>query len=225
MRYNTNMGSRAKNTARGINHEEAWQYAIDRLERELYPKLCYHSLWHTCDEVVPATRRLAALEGVTGEDLNLLLTAAYYHDVGYVDVTGVSPEDKRKQERHEARSAEIALEVLPRFGYTPPQLEAIRGMILATKLPQTPHTLLEEILVDADLDSLGREDFWERSFTLRQEMANFGTEFTDLQWYQGQYNFQTTHRYFTGAARRLRDAGKQYYIKDILERLAEAQAQ
>ena len=223
MRYNTIMVSRAKNSARRTDRKAAWQYAIDRLERELYPKLCYHSLWHTCDEVVPAAERLAVLEGVTGQDLDLLITAAYFHDLGYVDVTGVTPEDKRKQERHEARSIEIALEVLPGFGYNPEQLQAIRGMILATKLPQTPHTLLEKILVDADLDSLGREDFWDRSFTLRQEMSWYGVKFSDEQWYIGQLDFQRTHRYFTKAARSLRDAGKQYFIKDILERLAEVQ--
>ena len=33
----------------------------------------------------------------------------------------------------------------------------------ATKIPQTPLTKLEEIICDADLDYLGREDFFEIS--------------------------------------------------------------
>ncbi len=203
-----------------LNYEEARQYAFDRLERELYPKLYYHSFWHTRDDVLPAAERLAALEGVTGEDLVLLQTAACYHDLGFVDVTGVTPEDRRKRERHEERSMEIARDVLPRFGYNPAQLHTICEMIRATKIPQSPHTLLEQILADADLDSLGREDFWRRSFTLRKELAAFGVNFTEEGWYIGQYNFQTTHRYFTQAARSLRNAGKHRYIREIVDRLA-----
>lgn len=35
--------------------EQAVQYALGRLERELSLKLCYHSLEHTRDDVVPAS--------------------------------------------------------------------------------------------------------------------------------------------------------------------------
>jgi len=52
--------------------ERARAYALGRLERELPPALCYHSLNHTRDDVVVAIDRLAAAEGVTGEALLLL---------------------------------------------------------------------------------------------------------------------------------------------------------
>ena len=125
--------------------EAARQYALDRLQRELSLLVTYHSLAHTVDEVAPAADHLAALEGVTGEDLLLLRTAALYHDVGFVE----------QHHDHEAGSARIAAAVLPGFGYAPAQIQAIVGMILATQLPQTPHTLLEQIMADADLDILG----------------------------------------------------------------------
>src|SRR5207253_7236261 len=84
--------------------ESARQYALERLERDLSPKLFYHSLAHTRDDVVPAVERLAATEGITGEPLLLLRTAAYFHDLGHV----------KQSANHEAISIEFAREVLPR---------------------------------------------------------------------------------------------------------------
>ena len=215
------MLSRAKDPTPSVDYEGARQYAFSLLEHGLITELHYHSAAHTCTDVVLAVERLAKLEGVTGQDLILLKTAACYHDLGFLDVKGTTPEDNRRREQHEARSVEFAQEILPRFGYNPAQLQVICDMIRATRIPQSPHTLLEKILADADLDSLGREDFWERSFALRKELDCFGMTFTEKEWYIGQLNFQKTHRYFTNAARQLRDAGKERYIKEILQWLAD----
>jgi hypothetical protein len=108
--------------------------------------------------------------------------------------------------------------VLPRFGYTPSQVTAIEGMIMATRLPQTPHTLLEQILADADLDSLGRDDFLQMSLALFVELAARGDEIPEAVWYARQLDFLRSHRYFTRAARALRDAGKLRNIA-LLEQL------
>lgn len=177
----------------------AQAYALDRLTRELSPLLTYHSLAHTRDEVLPAARRFAELAGLGGEPLLLLETAALYHDLGFV----------RQRDEHEAVSIALAGEVLPGFGYTPAQIAAIGEMIQATRLPQSPSSLLAEILTDADLDVLGREAYWTRNDDLRAEWAAFGTVSTDLEWYQGQVTFLSTHRYFTPMARSLRVAQKQ----------------
>src|SRR5512144_1634699 len=134
------------------NFEQARQYVLDRPARELSPLATYHSLAHTLVEVVPAAEQFAALEKVTGEDLLLLRTAALYHDAGYVE----------QRQNHEAGSARIAAAALPRFGYAPPQIEVIAGIILATELPQKPHTFLEQIMVDADLSVLGQTDYLSR---------------------------------------------------------------
>lgn len=151
-------------------------------------------------------------EGVTGEDRMLLLTAAWFHDVGFTEQVA----------DHELIGIRIASEVLPEFGYTPEQIQVISGIILATRLPQTPHTLLEAILVDADLDVLGREDYVVRHQELRQEMAVVnGTPHTDKEWYLVQQDFLSNHRYFTEAARALRDAGKARNLALVLARLAE----
>jgi len=189
--------------------EAAQQYALGRLRRELPPELVYHSVWHTEEDVLPGVERLAEWSGVVGEPLLLLRTAALYHDLGFVT----------QRVGHEDVSIRIAATVLPDFGYSPEQIEQIKGMIAATRLPQTPTNLLEEILADADLDSLGRTDFTPRNQALRAEMAQYGVLHTDVEWLQGELNFLSGHRYFTAAAHALRDEQKQKNIEELKELL------
>ncbi|GIV98026.1 MAG: hypothetical protein KatS3mg057_2683 [Herpetosiphonaceae bacterium] len=194
--------------------KRARQYALRRLKRELSPNLFYHSLAHTRDDVVPAIERLAALEGVNGEALLLLRTAALFHDIGFVE----------RYTDNEIISIRIASEVLPDFGYTPAHLHVISGIILATTLPQTPHNLLEEIMADADLDVLGREDFFVKNEALRRELAIFGMPTSDEAWYSSQLKFLESHRYFTTAAKTLREAKKQQHIQELSRRLEACRA-
>jgi uncharacterized protein len=180
----------------------ARSYALARLERELSPVLCYHSLTHTRDDVVVAVERLAAQEGVAGEALLLLRTAAYFHDLGFIE----------QRDQHEAIGARVASAALPRFGYRPDQIALIEGMIMATRLPQTPHTLLERILADADLDVCGRDDFLALNRCLRAELAATGSTTNDREWYSGQLSFMWAHRYWTASARASRDQVKRANI-------------
>jgi uncharacterized protein len=190
--------------------EQARKYAEDRLERELSPALFYHGVEHTRTEVVPAVETLARMEGIKGKLLYLLLTAAWFHDLGYVE----------QAMYHELIGARIAVQVLPSFGYTEDQVEIVRWAILATALPQLPRNRLEEILVDADLDVLGREDFMQRNGDLRRELAFLGKEFTDEQWYAEQLRFVEGHTYFTASARSLRNAQKLLNIAELRNVLA-----
>ena len=80
---------------------------------------------------------------------------------------------------------------------------------MATQLPQSPRTLLEQIVADADLDVLGREDLATRNQALRDELAASGTQISDEGWLASQLQLLESHHYWTAAARSLRDAGKQ----------------
>ncbi len=81
--------------------------------------------------------------------LDVLQTATCYHDAGFL----------RAYAEHEEESCRLALEVLPAFGCTPAQIALVCRLIRATRLPQTPATLLEAILCDADPDYLGYNDY------------------------------------------------------------------
>ena len=201
-------GSQTASLGTQPDFSRARAYALARLERELSPLLCYHSVKHTRDDVAVAVERLAAQEGVAGEALLLLRTAAYFHDLGFVE----------QREQHEAIGARVAAEVLPRFGYQPEQIALIQGMIIATRLPQTPHTLLERILADADLDVCGRDDFLVLNRCLRAELAALGDASSDREWYSDQLSFLRAHQYWTAAARAAYNQGKLANIA-ALERL------
>jgi uncharacterized protein len=191
--------------------EQARRYAINRLEHKLSPDLLYHGITHTRDEVVPAVERLAGMEGIQGESLYLLLIAAWFHDIGYVE----------QATHHELIGARIAVQVLPSFGYSESEVEIVRWAILATALPQSPKSLLEEILADADLDVLGREDFIQRNGDLRCELALLGKEFTDEEWYTRQLKFVEEHKYFTVSARSSKNTQKSLNIAKLKNRLKE----
>jgi uncharacterized protein len=189
--------------------KQAQEYAEKRLEEELPPRFVYHAISHTRDEVVPAAETLACMEGVKGKSLNLLLTAAWFHDLGFVESAVY----------HELISARIAAEVLPTFGFRKDEVEIVRWAILATALPQEPRTYLEEILMDADLDILGSKNFMQRNADLRRELENEGRRFTDEQWYSSQLRFLERHQYFTTSARRLRSAQEKKNINELARAL------
>ena len=105
------------------------------------------------------------------------------------------------------------------LGYTEKQIDVISRIILATQFPHTPKTNLEEIMCDADLDNLGREDFYEKSELLRRELGAQGVAKSPRQWYEGLLPFLEQHRYFTQAARQLRQERKEQYMREIKELL------
>ncbi len=181
------------------------QYVLNRLEHELPPALTYHAIEHTVKEAVPAADLLASMENVGEENHLLVLTAAYFHDLGFI----------YQRQDHELISIQIAEQILPDFGYSAAQIEVIRGIILATCLPQSPTNLLEQIMADSDLDYLGLDDYWRRSADFRQELGNYGRSFSDDEWYVYQLNFMEAHRYFTASARKLREPQKQEHIREV----------
>lgn len=198
--------------AKTPDFEKARNFAVSRLAEELSPMLIYHSLSHTVGEVVPAAERLATLENVGEEDRLLLLTAAFYHDLGYI----------YQRQGHEALSIQIAEQALPDFGYSEAQIAVVRNIIQATCVPQSPSNLREMIMADADLDYLGADDFWKRSNDLRYELENYDKKFTDAEWHTYQLSFIQHHQYFTAAERSLRDGKKLQHLVEIQTQLDKA---
>jgi uncharacterized protein len=191
------------------DYEGARRYVFNRLEKELPSNLYYHCLGHTRDEVVPTVDQLSIMEKVDENSRLLLRTAALFHDLGYIE----------RVEGHETISARIAGQVLPGYGYSAEQVEAVCSLIMATRMPRTPQTLEEEILADADLDSLGRADFIQRSLDLRKEWGTFGRHWTDQEWFVSQLEFLAGHRYFTASARLLRDEQKEQNMQQLRQAL------
>ena len=191
--------------------ERAIAYARERLERELSPALCYHDLSHTFDEVLPAALLLAEKHNLGEEETGLVAVAAAFHDIGWI----------QEEEPHEEFGARIVHNMLPGFGFSPQQVERIAGMILAKRVPQSPHNLLEEILVDADMAVLGGEEFWRRSEHLRVESGIKDDLASLREWLSRQLDFLETHQYCTAAASDLCGIQKEKNSAALRERLAE----
>ena len=134
-----------------MDYPAAKAFILSNLEEKLSDKLYYHGLHHTFD-VLQVTVNLCAAEKIPPHETTLLKTAALYHDCGFI----------RNNKDHERHGCNIVRSNLRDFHYTDHEIEQICGMIMATKVPQAPTNLLEEIICDADLDYLGRHDFKSR---------------------------------------------------------------
>lgn len=193
-----------------INYQKAERHIMRILKQKLSPKLYYHGIHHTYD-VVEAAERLAIMEGVLDEDIFVLKSAATYHDAGFVE----------QYDANEPIGARMAAEILPKYGYTPEQVEMVFKLIYATIIPHNPQSHLEEIICDADLDYLGRDDFHEISDTLRVELREHGKINSDRMWDEIQVKFLNMHKYFTKSAIALRQEKKMKHLKEIEQRLKE----
>jgi len=179
---------------------------IEKLRHELSRELYYHRVEHSIDVVRDATI-IGQAEGIKGDDLLLLKTAALLHDSGFLKSTY----------QNEVHGCQIAEGILPDYGYSPEQIKIIEGMILATSIPQKPTNLLEEIICDADVAYLGKIDAFAHAENLRREMKEVNDcTFSDIEWIDFQLNFLKSHNFFTIYAREYLTPGKKQYVKTLL---------
>lgn len=191
-----------------MQFKNAEKFILEKLGTELPAKLSYHSIEHVKD-VFAAAGMIGREEKITDQEMQLLLTAALFHDSGFL----------REPKDHEEESCRIARKFLPDFDYTSEEIDQICGMIMATKIPQSPKNHLEEILADADLDYLGRDDFFEIGDKLFQELSIFGFLNSEDDWNRLQVRFIESHHYFTKTAIRLRQAKKETHLALVTVKL------
>ena len=175
-----------------------------KLETELPALLVYHTAEHT-RYVIAAAEELGKEEGLIGDDVVLLKTAALFHDAGFL----------QQSEGHEEISCVLARDYLPDFEYSSSEIEQICQAIMATRLPQTPVSRLGRILADADLSYLGRPEYSEYAARLYKELKNAGVLRSETEWQIMQVEFLASHRYFTAAAQKLLEPGKQKVLQQL----------
>ena len=183
-------------------------FIMSKLNNELSEKLSYHSIHHVTD-VYNTAQNIAKLESIDVSDTLLIKTAALYHDSGFI-VNSVD---------HEERGCQIARESLPKFGYSDDAIDIICGMIMATKVPQTPKNKLDEIICDADLDYLGRDDYNSISERFYQEISQNGS-MDDIQWLKLQIHFLEQHHFFTATSIEMRREKKEETLLSLKKDLA-----
>ncbi len=189
------------------------------LESRLPRNLTYHNKEHTLIYVLDAVDRLAVSEKVNENDHELLLVSVLFHDVGYVF----------KMEEHEKTGINFAREILPDYGFSVSEIDKVADIIQSTKveivnglpLQHPGDNVLFKIMCDADLDSLGREDYPQRSWALYTENTNLGATIDLKDWWKGQWIFLNRHEYFTESNIEFRKEGKKKNLEYIKAKLDE----
>ncbi|MCX7696474.1 MAG: HD domain-containing protein [Bacteroidales bacterium] len=191
-----------------MKFEEVKRYLLNKLHYCLAPDLYYHGVQHTLS-VMEAAELYAENEAIFGKERSILLTAALFHDSGYLV----------RYENNESISVGLCWTVLPEFGYKNEDIQYIVKLIEATSVPQKPFDKLSKILCDADLDYLGRDDYFEMSCNLRKEWDAYGKKLSHDEWFNVQIKFLSSHKYFTHTAHVLREAKKLKHLRMIKESL------
>ena len=180
---------------------------------ELPNGIKYHDANHTLHPtkgVVAAANRIALSENISESDRELLITAAYFHDTGYIRQFG----------KNEPIAARMAGRILKLIGFRPGEIKKIQSMILATDLSLKPQNHIEEILCDADLDHFGRNDFFEMDGKLREGRRIRGIDVSDDEkWYKGTLDILNNHKYYTDSQKKLRNKEKHKNLQALIKKL------
>ncbi len=180
---------------------------LTMLREKLDPRLTYHSPEHT-EDVLEQVKRIAKAEDLTDNRVLLLMKmAAIFHDSGFL----------RTYSGHESASCLILREMVDPDLLEVSEIELINGMIMATKIPQTPRSLPERIICDADLDYLGRNDFERISNLLKDEFLAYNVIKNEREWNELQVKFFESHKYFTPTSQNNRSRIKMKHLNEIKE--------
>jgi predicted metal-dependent HD superfamily phosphohydrolase len=165
---------------------------VEALFKERKPDwVKFHNFEHA-KAVVKACKEIGAASRLTPEDLEAVTLAAWFHDVGYLEGA----------EGHEEKSIEMATSFLRKNRYPEKKIAQVAGCIRATKLPQRPNNLLEQVLCDADIAHLASKNFPELTELIRVEIEHrAGRGYSDIVWLTLNFDFVSGHRYHTEYAR------------------------
>jgi len=168
---------------------------VEALIREKKPEwVKYHDFSHA-KAVVQACREMLA---------------AWFHDVGYVK--GI--------DGHEEESVVMATSFLRENGCAEEKIARVAAAIRATRMPQNPEDLMEQVLCDADIAHLASKDFLGLSERIRLEIEHrMRIKLTDLEWLTMNIDFVAGHRYFTEYAKTRFEAQRTQNLAALRERL------
>lgn len=185
--------------------DKSKEYVESFLEQNLSNEIFYHDLEHT-HEVVKAAKEIGKASGLTDDQLETVQIAAWFHDTGYY---------KGKMD-HEKESKNIAEEFLRSQGINEKKIAEVGGCIIATKIPQRPTNLMEEVLCDADLYHLSTSEFFSKSELLRKEFSiTESNEIKNKKWLNTNIKFLKTHTFFTQYAKEKLYPHKQNNLKRL----------
>lgn len=171
--------------------EQSEDFVSNLLKDKLSNLYSYHNFNHTLT-VVNAVKELCKKEDVDGNEKEMLLVAAWFHDTGYTF----------GYEKHEEESVKIATKFLKEKGQSDEFIAKVSSLILATVKEYVPKTHLEKIIKDADYAHLVGSQYETTCELLRLELKNaHNVSFSNTEWAKENLNFLLNkHRFYTDYA-------------------------
>ncbi|UFX82821.1 HD domain-containing protein [Candidatus Absconditicoccus praedator] len=176
------------------------KYVYDKMFDFHEKGILYHNFDHVLD-VLGRVDYLADSEGVGAENKELLQISALFHDIEYL----------QDPANHEYKSSITAEKFLLNINFPEDKIDIIKSIIRATKMDQKPTNILEQIISDADLDNMGREDFVQKCDIIKKEVENINNiKIEEKKRYQQTLSLMDNIVFYTSTQKKERD--------DVLEK-------
>lgn len=195
-------------------NENIIQNAKKYVNKLLYPleNHYYHSYWHAIDVMTRAIY-LAEKELLNESDVEILALAWLFHDTWFVI----------QYDHNEIFWARIAKNYLKSVFYPTEKINLIEKIILATDPAyKNPQNYYEEIIKDADMDNLWRDDFLQKNNDIKREIEIVkNIKINDPEWKHASVELLKEFKYKTNSQKYERDKKKVENLKKMLHELEE----
>lgn len=170
----------------------------------------YHSYNHAL-EVMERAVYLWEKEWLSKSHIEILALTWLFHDTWFVI----------QYDKNEPIWSKIARNYLKSILYPEDKIKTIERLILATDPDyKTPADILEVIIKDADMDNLGRKDFFDRANSLKKEIEVIkNIKIRDPEWNHWLIELLKEHRFEALTQKLERDDEKSQNLKIMLEEL------
>ncbi len=189
--------------------DAASDYVFDLLKTRLPSVYVYHNYRHT-EDVVDAAKKIGNKSGLNDEEIEIVTLAAWFHDTGFIE----------RSDNHEDASIRIATEFLKNNNYRDEKLAKVVECIDVTRYGTAPANLLQEVMCDADLFHLGKDnEYYDKSDLLRLEWEKTNNKpYSELEWLKINIDFLSTHKFYTRYAKKVMDEGKAELLLKLQKR-------
>lgn len=185
------------------------QFVEELFSKKLSNKFTYHNWNHTIS-VKNWAIKIGEERNLSDIDLEIISLAALFHDTGFTHC----------YQGHEDDSLILAQDFLKAQNYPADQLKKVLDCIEVTKLSAIPTTELEQIMKDADLHSIGTDNFFKNSQNLRLEWKVLcKTSFSNIEWYKNDLDFWEKHNFYTLEAQNFLNKKKKKNINTVRQML------
>ncbi|BAX78550.1 Pycsar system effector family protein [Labilibaculum antarcticum] len=189
---------------------EAETFVTNLIESTHQPIFTYHNLKHT-QNVVKQAKKIGLETGLSPNEMENLIIAAWFHDTGYYENFA----------KHEEISATYARKFLEEHNYPEEKINQITNAIAHTKMP---HLLCDEkicnVLCDADLHHLSSKNYMKTSEKLREERSGIlQHEVPPKLYWEETLRFLKEHHYQTTYGKKTLAKKKEENYQKVVEKV------